>query len=255
MKPGRIGPVKAAPAPPKPKHPLAASGRARGASGPAKAGGTGSAGRGVSSPASGGGPAGSDPAAREPAPAERLRLGHQVRDLRKAKGMTIPELARRVGRSVGGISQIERGLSPISIATLQGIADALEVQIAWFFSTAQTVPDDEVGVVVRKANRRRLDFSGAGVRESLLSPRLSGELQLIETVFEPGAGTGDRPRRRRSAEAGVVLSGRLRIQDGDRCFELGTGDSFSLAEGGAHVCTNPGARPAVVLWVIARSAY
>ncbi|MEZ5652973.1 MAG: XRE family transcriptional regulator [Burkholderiaceae bacterium] len=184
-----------------------------------------------------------------------MRVGHQVRDLRKAKGLTIPELAARVGRSVGWLSQVERGLSPLSITSLQSLARALEVNIGWFFSAAQPVPADEVDVVVRKANRRRLDLSFAGIRESLLSPGLSGELQLIETVFEPGASTGDTPRERRSAEAGVVLSGRLHIIDGEHRYELGAGDSFSLSQTGAHLCVNPGRRPAVVLWVISRSSY
>ncbi|MFO1296562.1 MAG: helix-turn-helix transcriptional regulator [Rubrivivax sp.] len=53
------------------------------------------------------------------------RLGHQIRDLRRAKGVTIPELARRIERSVGWVSQIERGLSEVTIAALHQIAEAL----------------------------------------------------------------------------------------------------------------------------------
>ncbi|MEZ5660035.1 MAG: helix-turn-helix domain-containing protein [Burkholderiaceae bacterium] len=195
------------------------------------------------------------PSSPEQAKAERLRLGRQVRDLRRAKGLTIPALAARVGRSVGWLSQIERAISPLSITTLQELAAALEVQISWFFSAASPVPAAEADVVVRKANRRRLEFGGAGVHETLLSPGLSGELQLIETVFDPGASTGDTPRERHSAEAGVGLSGRLRLIDGDRTFELAAGDSFSLDEPGSHLCINPGKRVAVVLWVISRSSY
>jgi transcriptional regulator with XRE-family HTH domain len=183
------------------------------------------------------------------------RLGHQVRDLRKAKGMTIPELAARVGRSVGWISQVERGLSPLSVTSLQTLADALDVRIGWFFSASGAVPAADADVVVRKADRRRLDLGGAGIGETLLSPGLSGELQLIETVFAPGASTGEAPRERRSAEAGVVLSGRLEIHDGGRRYVLAAGDSFSLKAHGSHRCVNPGKRPATVLWVIARSSY
>ena len=197
--------------------------------------------------------------ARRPEPGDRLpapaRLGNQVRDLRKAKGMTIPELAARTGRSVGWVSQVERGLSPLTLATLQTVADALDVRISWFFSASGALPHADADVVVRKADRRRLDLSGAGVSESLLSPGLSGELQLIETVFAPGAGTGEAARARRSAEAGVVLRGRLEIHDGDRHYVLGAGDSFSLSACGEHRCVNPGKRPATVLWVIARSSY
>ncbi|WP_325073284.1 helix-turn-helix domain-containing protein, partial [Pseudomonas guariconensis] len=34
-----------------------------------------------------------------------------IRDLRKFKGLTLGELAQRIGRSVGFLSQVERGVS------------------------------------------------------------------------------------------------------------------------------------------------
>ena len=67
-------------------------------------------------------------------------LGHQIRDLRRAKGVTIPQLAARIERSVGWLSQIERGLSEVSIAALHQIAQALEVQVSWFFGQGATPP-------------------------------------------------------------------------------------------------------------------
>ena len=67
-------------------------------------------------------------------------LGHQVRDLRRAKGVTIPQLAARIDRSVGWLSQIERGLSEVSISALHQIAAALEVQVSWFFGQGSTPP-------------------------------------------------------------------------------------------------------------------
>ena len=87
-------------------------------------------------------------------------LGHQIRDLRKAKGVTIQALAARIDRSVGWLSQIERGLSAVTISALHQIAASLEVQVSWFFGQSAAPPDDELGLVLR----RRLQITGSTLR-------------------------------------------------------------------------------------------
>ena len=182
-------------------------------------------------------------------------LGHQIRDLRRTKGVTIPQLAARIDRSVGWLSQIERGISEVSIAALHQIADALEVQVSWFFGQGATPPADELGLVLRKRNRRTLDFHGSGVHEEIVSPNLSGQLLLVETTFAPGASTGDRDRERRGEESGLVLRGTLELQVDGRTLRLDAGDSFAFTRTGPHRCHNPGREPCVVLWVITPPSY
>lgn len=183
------------------------------------------------------------------------QLGHQIRDLRRAKGVTIPQLAARIDRSVGWLSQIERGLSEVSIAALHQIADALEVQVSWFFGQGAPAPADELGLVLRKRHRRSLDFHGSGVHEEILSPTLSGQLLLVETTFAPGANTGDRDRERRGEESGLVLQGTLELHVEGRKLRLEAGDSFAFTRKGPHRCHNPGREPCVVLWVITPPSY
>ena len=196
-------------------------------------------------------------AAKAPAGAASVdhHLGHQIRDLRRAKNITIPDLAARIERSVGWLSQIERGLSAVTISALHQIAAALEVQVAWFFGQGATPPADELGLVLRRRNRRTLDFHGSGVHEEILSPNLSGQLLLVESTFAPGASTGDRDRERRGEEAGLLLSGALDLVVDGRTLHLQAGDSFAFTRSGPHRCHNPGSVPAVVLWVITPPSY
>jgi len=169
--------------------------------------------------------------------------------------VTIPELAARIDRSVGWLSQIERGLSEVTISALHQIAEALEVTVSWFFAHNTPANPDEVGIVVRRGNRRTLDFQGSGVHEEMLSPSLNGELLLVETTFAPGASTGDRDRERRGEEAGVVLSGTLELSVDGKRFRLEAGDSFAFTRRGPHRCHNPGKIPAVVLWITTPPSY
>ena len=188
-------------------------------------------------------------------PAVDRALGHQIRDLRRAKGITIPDLAARIERSVGWVSQIERGLSEVTISALHQIAAALDVQVSWFFGQGAAPPADELGLVLRRRNRRTLDFHGSGVHEEILSPTLSGQLLLVESTFAPGASTGDRDRERRGEEAGLVLSGVLELRIEGKTLHLEAGDSFAFTRSGPHRCHNPGAVPTVVLWVITPPSY
>ena len=186
---------------------------------------------------------------------EAILVGEQIRDLRKAKGVTIAALADRIGRSVGYISQIERNLSALSIPDLKRIAEALDVQISWFFHATKSAPADERNYVVRRDNRRHLSFTGLGVTEELLSPGLGGATEMILTRIPPRTATGDEFVSRGAEESGLVLQGRLELWIGERHFVLETGDSFCFRPGEAHRVANPGDVETVVVWVITPPVY
>ncbi|WP_426762549.1 XRE family transcriptional regulator [Hafnia paralvei] len=63
------------------------------------------------------------------------KIGNKIRQIRKAKKMTILELANAVGSDVGNISRLERGIQGYSDAMLRKIADGLSVHISELFST------------------------------------------------------------------------------------------------------------------------
>jgi transcriptional regulator with XRE-family HTH domain len=177
-------------------------------------------------------------------------IGSMIRDLRLARGKTIAELAAAIGRSIGYVSQIERDQSGISIGTLQKIADALGVGINWFFQGPAAAPPGERDVVVRKGNRRILDLSAKGVVEELLSPTLTGQLELIITTFQPGSTTGRGGRLRKGEEAGLIMSGELDLCVDGKRFKLAPGDSYSLRHKGRHRFENRGSAPAVLMCVL-----
>ena len=94
---------------------------------------------------------------------DSIPVGQQIRDLRRAKGLRIAGLASEIGRSVGHVSQVERGLSPVTIPDLKKIADALGVEINWFFQGQAMAPPEERDIIVRRANRRELKACDAQI--------------------------------------------------------------------------------------------
>lgn len=186
---------------------------------------------------------------------DELAVGHQIRDLRRAKRVTLTELAEETGRSVGYLSQIERGKSAVTIPLLQEISRVLGVQASWFFSGQANAPKEERNYIVRKENRKRLNLKSAGLVEELLSPNLSGTLEFLLTTYEGGAQTGDKARTRKGEEAGLVLKGTLKINIDGKEFTLTEGDSFSLPAEGEHFCINPSDEDLVIAWVITPPTY
>lgn len=59
----------------------------------------------------------------------RLRIGSQVADIRKEKGLTIRQLAEQCGVSYQNITKIENGKYNVSIDILYKVCKALEVEL------------------------------------------------------------------------------------------------------------------------------
>ena len=180
-------------------------------------------------------------------------IGEQLRELRQIKALTLREVADKAGISVSYLSQLERNQSRLPIGILKKISDALGVHMNWFFQGQAQGDPAESDIVVRADKRRRMSFTGLGISEELLSPNLSGPLELLLSTIAPGADSEDYSHD--GAEAGFVLSGTLDLWVSGRHFSLLEGDSFSFRSVEVHRCANPGAIPTRVLWVITPPHY
>ena len=186
--------------------------------------------------------------------ADRIRwIGREVRSLRKARGLTLSDVAEASGLSIGYLSLLERDRATPSINALHAISRALGVTVSWFFE-AGAVPDAERNLVVRRTRRRRLDFS-AGIVDELLSPSLAGALELLASRFPPGASSGEEPYTHAGEEAGVVIRGRLELWVDGKSFLLEAGDSFGFPSSLPHRYRNPGTEEAEVIWAITPPSY
>ncbi|MEX0970710.1 MAG: cupin domain-containing protein [Paracoccaceae bacterium] len=179
-------------------------------------------------------------------------LGADLRTLRKSRGMTLVELADRLGRSVGWVSQVERDISSPSIDDLRSFSTAFAVPLSMFFGQTHA-PADEAGYVVRAGARRPIGSGEAGLIEELLSPDLTDDFEVVRSRFEPGAAL-PAFQTRATQEVGYMVSGRLTLWIGAREYHLNPGDSFRI-RGEPHRWANPHDVPAVAIWVIAPPVY
>lgn len=186
-------------------------------------------------------------------PAEaNATLGADMRALRKARGLTLAQLANQLGRSVGWLSQVERDKSEPSISDLRQIAECLGVPMSMLFGHA-SAPVGERGYVVRAGARRPMGSGEEGLIEELLSPDLTDDFEMIHSTFRPGSKM-QTPATRPTQEVGYMVSGRLDLRIGERNFTVGAGDSFRF-RGETYSWSNPYDQPAVAIWVIAPPVY
>lgn len=179
-------------------------------------------------------------------------LGRDLRALRKSRGLTLNDLAANIGRSVGFLSQIERGLSAPSIRDLRTLAKAFDVPVSWFFLTDDS-DDLEREFIVRGDARRSLGTTEEGLIEELLSPDLGGAFEMFRSVIEPRTEMAEFSLRS-AEEAGYLVSGEIDLWIDENKFSLKAGDSFRFDH---KPCRwhNKGDVQAVIIWVVSPPVY
>lgn len=178
-------------------------------------------------------------------------LGADVRALRKARGLTLIDLAQAMGRSVGWLSQVERDLSTPAIADLGRMAELLDVDVSSLLQTG-TAPGEE-GLIVRADARRPIGSRTPGLVEGLLSPDLTDSFEVIHCHFDPGSQLTT-PLIRPTQEVCYIVKGRFQLTVAEKSFKLSAGDSFRL-RGEPFTWSNPYKKPCEIIWVISPPVY
>jgi transcriptional regulator with XRE-family HTH domain len=184
-------------------------------------------------------------------PPDTRTLGADLRALRKARGLTLTDLAETLGRSVGWLSQVERDISEPGVDDLRDLARVLDVSVSSLFRV-QAAPGEE-GYIVRADARRPIGNREAGLVEALLSPDLTDDFEVVHSTFEPGSCKADAVARP-TQEVGYVLSGRMRMWIAGTWFDLSPGDSFRIRNE-PYRWENPYDAPCIAIWVIAPPVY
>ena len=183
--------------------------------------------------------------------AAEVDVGERLRALRRFRRCTLRTIAERSGLSESFLSQVERGRSSASIASLRRIADALGVSIADLFEP-EGLPGPRV---LRRDERPALSFGILG-RKLLLTPRPLHHLEVFMGELEVGGSTGAQPDDHGdSEELFVVLSGTVQLELGGELFELESGDSIDYRSSTPHRVSNLGDELAEVMWIISPPSY
>jgi DNA-binding transcriptional MerR regulator/uncharacterized RmlC-like cupin family protein len=168
--------------------------------------------------------------------------GQRFRRLRTRRGLSLAQVAKATGVSIGFLSALERGQMRSSVATLRRIARFYRTNILSLFEAA-----GENSRLVRPAQRKILETT-AGVRMELLA---WGNTAMEPHLFriKPSSGSGE-SYTHEGEEFLHVLRGEFEIWLGNKeHHRLKTGDSLYFESSTPHRWRNSGRSEAWVLWV------
>lgn len=180
---------------------------------------------------------------RSPGADGEVHVGSRVRELRQAQGLSARELATRAGVSAAYLSRLENGRLSPTVSTLSRVMRAMGEPVSKVFG------GEDLNRPVVKVHERRV-IRERGVDDYLLSPTRSGRLEVLETVVQPGAGSGEAYAHPGDEECIIVVEGAFRVWLDDAVYDLAPGDAVTFPCRTPHRWENPGQGETRVIWVL-----
>ncbi len=165
-----------------------------------------------------------------------VAIGREVRNFRHQLGITVSELARATGLSIGMLSKIENGVTSPSLTTLQALSNALSVPLTAFF---QRFEEKRAAVHVKSGQGVDAERAGtrAGHQYSLLghlganSSGVTGEPYLISLTESSDV---FRAFQHDGIEFLYMLEGEIEYRHGQETYLLQPGDSLFFDADAPH---------------------
>jgi len=160
-------------------------------------------------------------------------LGTRLREERTRRGWTLEALSSRCGLSTGFLSQVERGLSTLSIVSLAAICRALDLPISELFSASGPL-DRGAPRVTKGVDQLEIQIGDSPISYRYLSNQLPDEAieELLIAEFPGGFRQDDSTHE--GQELGYVLAGELTLVVNGESHELHAGDSYRISASEPH---------------------
>lgn len=201
-------------------------------------------------------------------------IGTHLRGARLARGLSLREMARRIGVSPSFVSQVELGKAKPSLGTLYGFLSELDLSLDELMPSANAVPAlrpvhgspgspmghfDGVAIpdmwMATQSSIQEWDRHPLVQMRGVTWRRLTPDDELVDflhVTYEPDSEScpSDHLMRHEGHEYGHILSGRLRLQVAFEFFDLGPGDAISFPSTTPHRLSNEGDVPCTSVWVV-----
>ncbi|SHK35501.1 transcriptional regulator, XRE family with cupin sensor [Shimia gijangensis] len=159
-------------------------------------------------------------------------LPARLKEARREQGLSLDAVAKLSGVSRSMVSQIERGESSPTIATLWNLTRALQVDFAGLLEEGST--EDRIETI-RDAQVPSIDNMGQGCRIRILSPpEEAGKHEVYDLRFAEGGMLNSQPHTRGTQEQLTVVEGQISVTSGNAHDTLSTGDTARYASDVTH---------------------
>jgi quercetin dioxygenase-like cupin family protein len=162
-------------------------------------------------------------------------VGAALRHVRKARNLSLHDVAEATGISASFLSLVEKDRSDITIGRLVRLIDFYGISITDLLPFAARPDYPEV---IRADGRRLLSSPAEGIDIYLLTADTKRQMMPLQVDFEPGARLAE-PGRHAGEEWVVVLEGELRLElEGSEPQLLRRGDCAYYPAERPHLLSN-----------------
>ncbi|RYE10969.1 MAG: cupin domain-containing protein [Hyphomicrobiales bacterium] len=172
-------------------------------------------------------------------------LGVRLRARRKAIGKTMQQVADEASLTIGFISQIERGISTPSLASLYNVAKALDASVDMFVSQA---PKRSHPVATHKGKRPTFKVDGTSRYYEFLE-RGFADAKLNACLSHVPPGHASEMMSHEGEDFVYLVAGTMLYEVDGIPYELTAGDTLHFDSRKPHRGTNTGSDTAIELWV------
>ena len=153
-----------------------------------------------------------------------VNVGARLQAVRKMKGLSQRELAKRVGVTNSTISLIEQNRVSPSVGSLKKVLDGIPMSLAEFFTLELETAETEA--VFFRADEQP-DLGSNGIRYFLIGAgRRNRQMEILREVMPPGTDTGEEMLTHDGEEGGVVVQGKLELTVGGERRERSPGEGY-----------------------------
>ncbi len=173
------------------------------------------------------------------------QLPARLRDARRTQNLSLDAVAKLSGVSRSMVSQIERGESSPTIATLWNLTRALNVDFAGLLDAGPTAGRIET---LRADDVPTIENLGKNLRIRILSPpEEAGKHEVYELIFSLGGVLDSQPHTRGAREHLSVIEGIVDVHSGTDEKRLHAGDTARYNADVPHRITAIGAARAFLV--------
>ena len=177
-----------------------------------------------------------------------MYIGKRVQELRKAKGMSLTELAEKSGVQIATLSRVENMKMTGTLESHMNIARAMGVDVTQLY-TAIIKEEDKAQVQTPKSLSDVFVHSEKSSYEILTSNILGKRMMPILLKIEPEGQTNMEQNPPGSEKFVFVLDGRIEVRAGEKAYALSRYNTLYFDASLEHKFVNTGKTTAKVICV------
>ena len=167
-----------------------------------------------------------------------MDLGARLRELRKERGLSLEDLARKAQVAVGSLSRIENGKGGGNSRTIEKVSEALKVSVAELYRGLEAPPKeaDFLEAKAKEAQTYTYDEKSSAI---LLTAQVSKKNMLPQMiVLQPGGKTATEGYPKGTERWLFGLEGEVDVRVGEETYRISKGSTLYLDASVPHQFTN-----------------